>query len=304
VKGQQARDARAIHARYRKTGIFYLCAIVLLGLGCSASAQNPPATINPPAAQNPPPPPRFLSPPPGGTGACPYYVFLTDDQAGVSIFYTTSYNPRPAPYNSSTGIQVDRSETITAQASTLEAQSASVAGQFYCAAFTSIDLKITTGNDDARSDSAVTATLTDSNAHGTASCLKYSDNGSYSPCSQQHPGVTWQPGTTNSFEIPLPLSEAATAFNSLVIALAEFPGFGKGDDNWDLFSFVVTANSNASPGYPSSVQLLNLQPLGTPCYARFKHPQGYVSSVTFNFAGQPVIVMDTDGPHNAPYCPE
>jgi hypothetical protein len=104
-------------------------------------------------------------------------------------------------------------------------------------------------------------------------------------------------------------------FLTLTIQLMEFPGFGKGDDYWDLQSIQMVGHvSNNSPGFPDSATVLSFSgatPAGKgTCFARFTHPQGQpLSSVVFNFTGGntsvgPVIVMDNDGPHNAPYCKE
>ena len=171
-------------------------------------------------------------------------------------------------------------------------------------------LAIETGNDDARTDSAIHATLNYTDGSSTAWCLKPSDNGSFKTCGQTHPGVTWQPGTTNASIEPLNPGVNGSVFNTLLIELAQFPGFAKDSDNWDLQSITLTtAVNNASPGFPKTSTRLSLFG-STPvqsgsCFARFKHPGGkQVSSVLFNYLGLPVTVMDDDGPHTAPYCKE
>ena len=300
MKEQQARyDARAIHhGGSRKIGFLPLCAMVLMGLAGSASGQNPP------------PPPRFLSQPPGGTGACPYTVFLTDDQPNASIAYTTSGNA--IPYNPATGIKVTDGATITATAYTVDpnTQSAPTVGQYFCAAFTSFDLTLATGNDDARTDSLITAQATFNDGKALpAWCLKQSDQGMDDTCPRTTAPDTWKPGTSRTFS--LPVSGNTSMFFQLSITQSTWPtGVGQKSDNWDLYSLSLTGHANASPGYPDSVQLLNEQPFGAPCYARFMHPTGesqFGKPTTIWFlldTTKTPMVPDTDGSHPAPYCPE
>ena len=197
--------------------------------------------------------------------------------------------------------------------------SSAVVGQSYlCGGYSSVDLTIQTGDDDARTDSAIQATLVMNTTSPTGStrkfCLKYSDNGSFESCTQSHPGITWDNFSTHS-ATGLDLQGPFGGFLTLTMQLMEFPGFAKSDDNWDLQSIQMVGHiTNASPGFPTSATVLNFSgatPAGKgTCFARFKHPHSQkLSSVVFNFTGGntgalPVVVMDDDGPHNAPYCKE
>lgn len=263
-------------------------------------------------------PPTFA--PHGGVGACPFSVSIIPPNSYVVVYYTTDGTP-PTPDHSppyQNPIQVNASQTITAVASDGSFLSAPAAAHYTCGVFTSVNLAIETGNDDARTDSAIQPTLAFNGNVAQAWCLKSSDNGTYGQCSQSHPGVTWETwswnGTKDCCSKDLEEYVRVGGFTSLMIELAQFPGFGKGDDNWDLYWLKLTGNiSDASPGLPFSATLLdfNPQPYGYPldcyCIARFKHPHSnYVSTVTFTFGATPqdlnATVQDDNGAHAAPYC--
>jgi hypothetical protein len=222
---------------------------------------------------NPPPPPQFSLP--SGTGACPYSVTLSDNDPTALIFFTTDGTQPTQSSLQYTGLPlpVRASGTFTAVAINAFGMSSAVANTYTCGMFTSVSLTIQTGADDARSDSAIQAVLA-TNSGSTTWCLKYSDNGSFMTCSQQHPGITWQPLSTNTSNETLTAPVQVQGFNTFAIQLMSFPGFAKSVDNWDLQSLWLVGNvSGSSPGFPSAAQLLWLSgstPPGTgTCFARF-----------------------------------
>lgn len=258
-----------------------------------------------------PPVPTFF--PAAGTGACPYSVTLTDSDPGATIFFTTDGTEPTLNSARTTGgpIGVSASRTIKAIAANLSGASASVAQNYVCGDFTSLTLTIQTGSDDARADSALQAILA-TNTGTTTWCLKHSDNGTFQSCAKQQPGVVWDPLSTNTSNVTPAAPIPVDAFTSLTIQLMQFPRGLETDDNWDLQSLTLTANvSNASPNFPRSATIMGLSGSDPPgpgtCFARFKHPAGPLSTVVFpmKFIGPfppPVKVMDSDGPHEAPYC--
>jgi hypothetical protein len=258
--------------------------------------------------------------PTGGIGACPYNVTLSDPDPNATIHVTTD-GSQPSGSSPPFVGPIVVSNTLVIQAIAIapaKGPSVVVGQSFLCGGYTSVDLTIRTGSDDARTDSAIQATLvmnTPSTTGSTRSyCLKYSDNGSFQSCQQSHPGITWSPFSTNS-ALGLDLQVPFGGFLRLTVQLMEFPGLGKSDDNWDLQSIQMVGHIKSnSQGFPDSATVLSFSgatPAGNgTCFARFKHPHGQqLSSVVFNFSGGntavgPVIVMDDDGPHNAPYCKE
>jgi len=264
------------------------------------------------ASRTAPPVPTFF--PAAGTGACPYSVTMTDSDPSATIFFTTDGSEPTLNSERTTGGPRDVfiSQTIKAFAANLSGASASITQNYVCGEFTSLDLTIQTGADDARDDSALQATLASETAT-TKWCLKYSDNGTFESCAKQQPGVFWKPFSTNTLKLPANAFDRSST-NTLTIQLMQFPR-GREDDNWDLQSLTLTANvSNASPNLPSSTTLYSVSGTTPPgrgtCFARFKHPTGPLSTVKFPMYHSPigppfpVIVMDNDGKHDAPYCKE
>lgn len=260
----------------------------------------------------PPPPPTF-SPAPG-MYLCVQKVSISDP--GSTIFFTTDGStPTPSSPQFSGPIPVGKTETIKAIAVSSSGQSTVATATYTCATYDTFEIDITVGTDDARTDSAIEATLTTGSGQSNAWCLKYSDNGSSLLCPQSHPGITWQPGQLypNTFSWNSGATSLAD-FSTLKIALTQFPGFAKGDDNWDIQEIDVWASSSSVP----NKKALILTRSGTypvqlkSCYARLKHPHGLnPTSVVFNFdpnnasnPGAPEIVQDDDGPHVCPYCEE
>lgn len=268
-------------------------------------------TITRKAPQGPPAPVFSM---PGGTGACPYSVSLSDSDASARIFFTTDLSQPTQGSPQATGpIMVSASETITAIAINANGSSPTVAQTYTCGGFTSVDLIIQTGSDDARTDSAIQATLVTSGPATTVTfCLKNSDNGATAICPKMKGSPTWQPSSFNTitFGVGSTNVPSVSGFSSLNISLMEFPGTFKSDDNWDLQSLTMVAHvAGASPGFPSAATVLSVAgstPVGSgSCFARYKHPHGAkLASVVFNFVGGPVTVLDDDGPHTAPYCKE
>jgi hypothetical protein len=258
-------------------------------------------------------PPPVLFPPffslPSGSGACPYQVSLAAIGATAIFFTTNSTTPTRSSTQYTGPITVDGAETITA-ISTLGARTAGpVAHTYACSPINTIQWSIQTGDDDARTDSALQATLVASSGT-TMWCLKPSNNNSFQSCPKSKNGVTWGNFSINSSSETLSSPGLINSSSSLTIQLIGFPGFGQSADNWDLQSITLVGTvSGASPGFPTQATVLSLSGSTPPgsgtCYARFKHPHGeQVSTVVFNFTGAPVIVMDDNGPHTAPYCPD
>ena len=142
-----------------------------------------------------------------------------------------------------------------------------------------IDIKITTGNDDARSDSEVDATLTLSNGAQQNFILK-PQNGP-DPCDRgQNAWNNWET-CDQSFDLSSALSVPnAGQFKSITITLGEHSGGLEGPDNWDIQAISVTVSGKGGSPAP-----LNLLTLGNPpdpsnpnnCYTRLKNnPQNWV----------------------------
>ena len=260
-----------------------------------------------------PPSPPIFSPGPG-TYLCPQKVSLSDP--GATIFFTTDGSPpTPSSPQYSGPISVSATQTIQAIGVTSGGPSTVAAATYTCATYDGFEVDITVGTDDARTDSALEATLTTSSGPSIGWCLKYSDNGATSLCPRSHPGITWQPGQTysNTFSWNSGASSFA-GFSTLKVALTQFPGFGKSDDNWDIQEIDVYASSSSVP----NKHVLILSRVGSypvqskSCYARLKHPHGLnPTSVVFIFnpsdptkPGAPEFVQDDDGPHSLPYCQE
>jgi len=272
---------------------------------CSAIGGALPAIVFTEAQLDPPPPPIFSAGP--GTYLCAQTVSISDP--GATIFFTTDGStPSQSSAKYSGAISVEKTETINAMAVNRMGASTVVTATYTCATYDTFKIDITVGTDDARTDSAIEATLTTNSGATHSLCLKYSDNGSTSFCPQSHPGITWEPG--HLYTNTLSWDSGATSLadlSTLKISLAQFPGFGKGDDNWDIQAINVEASSSS---LQNKNQLI-LSRSGTlpvqikSCYARLKHPQGLnPTSVVFNFNGAAETVLDDDGPHTCPYCQE
>lgn len=258
-------------------------------------------------------PPDFS--PNGGAFACPVNVTITDRNAGVAIFFTTDgTTPTTSSTRFTSPIVVRAGETVKAIANDRTGSSRVAQALFRCTnIFDTFNVTIGVGNDDARTDSAITAMLTMASGATETWCLKYSDNGAFAPCGKNHPGITW--GNFNVVPPPPPgvnphrFSSGATGvadFSTLTITLMEFPGFLKSDDNWDLQSLKLDASAGTGP-LTTILNVMGRTPPGSgTCYARFKHPHSSkTSTVVIHFNRSiPDVVMDDDGPHNAPYCKE
>ena len=260
----------------------------------------------------PPPYPTF-SPGPG-MYLCVEKVSIS--APGATIFFTTDGStPTTSSAQYSSPISVGRTETIQAIAVTSGGQSIASSATYTCATYDTFEIDITVGTDDTRTDSAIEATLSTTPGSSMNWCLKYSDNGSTSLCPQSHPGITWQPAQTYTSTFSWNSGAASLAgFGSFKVALTQFPGFSKGDDNWDIQEIDVWASSS----FVFNKKALILSRIGSypvqlkSCYARLKHPHGLnPTSVVFNFnptnastPGAPEIVEDDDGPHQCPYCQE
>jgi len=302
----------------RLIGLVTLCSLLCAASGLSGVSGRAPAS----GASQAPPVPTFS--PAGGMGACPYSVSLTDSDSGAVIFYTTDGTEPTllSARTTGTSITVSAPMTIKALAANLSGASASVRQNYVCGTFTSLTLTIQTGSDDARADSALQAVFV-TGTGTTTWCLKYSDNGTFQSCAKQQPGVVWGVSSTNTSTVtltaPVPPPVPLNGSTSLTIQLMEFPRGSETHDNWDLEGFTLMGNvSNASPNFPTSAEIWSVPHThGTPlspgnCFARFKHPDGPLSTVafplSFHLAGGvfpvygPVTVMDSDGPHEAPYC--
>jgi Chitobiase/beta-hexosaminidase C-terminal domain len=248
--------------------------------------------------------------PGAGSFACPVTVTLSAINPRATIFFTLN-GGTPVPNAAGT---TKYSSPISINGGTLRAVSMDNTGTsvpatavFLCNNdLVSFKVTIETGDDDARTDSAITATMAMNSGKSDSFCLKYSDNGAASPCPKSHPGITWGNFNTNSVTRAFDSGgHSAADFNTLTIALTEFPGFAKGDDNWDVFSLRVDGTTKSG----STVNLMNIQgPSASKsgCYARFKHPHGEkTSTVVFHFNRSiKDVVQDDNGPHNALYCPD
>ncbi len=248
-----------------------------------------------------------------GTGnyTCPVTVTLSAANPRATIYFTVN-GATPVPNGAGTlmysnPISVANGGTLRAVSMDNTGTSAPAQAVYLCNNdLVSFKVTIETGDDDARTDSAITATLAMNSGKTDSFCLKYSDNGAATPCPHSHPGITWGNFSTNSVTRPFDSGgHAAADFNTLTIALTEFPGFAKGDDNWDIYSLRVDGTTRSG----STVTLLNIHgPSASKggCYARYKHPHGEkTSTVAFHFNRSiPDVVQDDNGPHNAPYCSE
>jgi hypothetical protein len=114
---------------------------------------------------------------------------------------------------------------------------------------------------------------------------------------------SWNSGTTS-----------VAGFSTLKVALTQFLGFAKSDDNWDIQEIDVCSSSSA---VPNKRALILSRGVSSPiqsksCYARLQHPNGLnPTSVVFYFdpnnafiPGAAEIVLDDDGSHQCPYCKE
>jgi hypothetical protein len=169
-------------------------------------------------------------------------------------------------------------------------------------AFDSIEIVIRTGNDDARSDSEVTATIP---GQASGICLKPSQNSGLSGdpvCTQNGSGATDQQGHstwdnfTNSDQVfKLPTTEtAASGFSTMTVIFTNSdPSCDsfthQGCDNWDIEGITVSVFNSQGPT-PARTTLLNLGNLsggsGDDCLARLKSPHNRnAMSVTFGLDG-------------------
>lgn len=157
------------------------------------------------------------------------------------------------------------------------------------AALSSLHIAISTGNDDARSDSEVTATLPGE----AAICLKPSNNAepdgtcaNGSSATDQNGNQSWGnwSGSTQNFSLSSPAT--AAQLGTITITLVEHNSGFETDDNWDLQGISLTgfdSSGNATP----LLNISNPRVSGNDnnCMARLK---GAPSSVTYVLsAGNP-----------------
>jgi hypothetical protein len=234
----------------------------------------------------PPPPPSltdsdlYLLPP---AFACPRNVTIRDQDPNATIFYTIDGSaPTTASLRYAGPLTVSNSETIAAIAVNNTGQSFVTKVTYTCAPYDYVDIDITTGNDDARSDSQVNATLT---AAGTTEKLSWTwtlkpQNGP-DPCDTSQ--SAWNPWTRchQGFSI-VPSIPLFSQFQSITITLGEHPSWFEGWDHWDIQGITVTAYANGKPKILLDLSDPRDQTNLNNCYTSLKHGPG-MNTVTYVF---------------------
>lgn len=170
------------------------------------------------------------------------------------------------------------------------------------AAWDSVEIEIRTGNDNARSDSEVTATIA---GQTTPICLKPSTNSGLfgdPTCTQNSSGATdqqghntWDSFTNSDQTFPLSPTELATSgFSTMTVTLKNSDpscdNFGhQGCDNWDIEGIRVTV-FNSNGGAPARTVLATIGNMTSgssdDCMARLKSPHNNnATAVTFGLDG-------------------
>ncbi len=177
--------------------------------------------------------------------------------------------------------------------------------------FTSLNINIATGNDDARSDTELTATFPDE----PSICLKPSNNAAPDPvcanggsATDQNGKQDWGNWTSSAQQFSLTTAETVEQLGTITINLIEHNNGLETDDNWDIQGITVTGVDSQG----NSTVVLNLsnpQVSGNSnnCIARLKGPPN-PSSVTYNLsASNPTgsnLANPTFGPTPPGSCPQ
>jgi len=160
---------------------------------------------------------------------------------------------------------------LTGQAPTITFATPNCAPPPPPASINQIHVTIETGNDNARSDSELWATLPGEPSF----CLKPSNNAdpdgvcaNGGSATDQNGKQSWDNWTFSTESFSLPLPEPATSLTSLVIKLIEHDSTFETDDNWDIQGITVTltdTNGNST----TALNMSNPQN-GDNCIARLK----------------------------------
>jgi hypothetical protein len=238
-------------------------------------------------------------------GICPATVSISEILPGAQLL--ASVGSAPLTASSGTVSLAGQNSTVTVSAAAQwpnGLQSQTVSQQFDCTpqVYDRIAMAITTGNDDLKSGTELTGTVTTNAPSGTQSfCLHASEqlspdsicNGQNGPILSpktngsltQNNGSnnTWNnfTSTTESFEINLPQT-SASGFQNLTLNMIQ-SGCGLGADNWDLQSLVVTAWNSKDRNTPVKT-ILNVSGTGGTCFTRL-HCSSPQNTVTYNLNG-------------------
>ena len=222
----------------------------------------------------------FLSPPPF---ACPRNVTIADQDRNALIYYTTD-GSNPTTNSKVYGgvpIPVISDETIEAFAVNNTGQSNITRVHYECAPYDYIDIDITTGNDDARSDSEVDATLNASGTKPLSWTWTLKPQNGPDPCdTSQNAWNNWT-RCHQIFSIA-PGVRTFSQFQSITITLGEHPGWFEGWDNWDIQGITVTAYANGKPKVLLDLSNPRDQTNPNNCYTRLKHGPG-MNTVNYVF---------------------
>jgi hypothetical protein len=154
-------------------------------------------------------------------------------------------------------------------------------------AFTSLGITIGTGNDDARSDTELTASLPGENAI----CLKPSNNAdpdgtcaNGGKARDQNGNKSWDNWSSSAQTFTLSTPATAAELNQITINLIEHNAGLESDDNWDIQSIFVTGFD--ASGNPTALLTLSIPRVSgndNNCMARLRGSPN-PSSVTYNLS--------------------
>lgn len=155
--------------------------------------------------------------------------------------------------------------------------------------FNAIEITIATGNDNARSDTEIQATLPGQHAI----CLKPSNNANpNSVCNNnghaadQNGKQEWANWTSSKQQFPLASPQPLAAFSTITIQLITHNNGGEGDDNWDIQGITVQALPMDTSQHPTTLlsagNMDNVHRGSKVCIRRLSTHAG---TTTFNLRG-------------------